>query len=344
MMRQVWVAFPGPPEVLISKPCEPQPLRPGDVRIQAHSIGVNFADVLVRLGRYPEAPPTPCVPGFELSGTVLESGSDVSQFRPGDRVLALCRFGGYASEIVADQKMVFALPDSVDFATATAFPVNYLTALLLVEKTAALQRGERAVIHSAAGGVGLALIDICRQKGAEIYAVASKEKHGFLKERGAFACFDSRDASLFSQLEQVLGARKADAVFDSRGGDSWKQGLKLLAPFGRLAIFGFSDLVQSDGGSVSTHSKKIGQAGWFGFDAYDLVAQGKSVGGFNLATLWHDPEFIGILQPLMARLFDAHRRGELRPWIGAQFPLEQADKAHAFLQSRKSVGKITLIP
>ncbi len=344
MARQVWVAYAGPPEVLVSKEFEPALLDADSVRIECHAVGVCFADVLVRMGRYPQSPPTPCVPGFEVSGIVQAVGKQTKRFKVGDRVVAICRFGGYASVIDAPENLVFALPQDVDFVTAATLPVNYLTALLLTKRTCSVREKDTVVIHSAAGGVGLALVDFCYRLNTRIVAVASREKHAFLYDRGAAICLDSQSPDLFSLLTEALGSRKADVVFDSQGGRSWKESLNLLAPFGRLGVFGFSALVQSEGQSFSTHSRKLGDATWFGFDAYELVSEAKSVGGFNLATLWHGSEFLSQLPEMMEHLFVELKNGGIRPWVGKTFPLDQAEAAHRFLQSRKCLGKIVLTP
>jgi synaptic vesicle membrane protein VAT-1 len=344
IMRQIWVSYPGPPEVLVLKEAAAPELQPSSVLIESKAIGINFADVLARMGRYPQAPPTPCVPGFEVAGIVKAVGTAVRSVRAGDRVVAISRFGGYSSEIAADQDLVFKIPDLLTFEQATTLPVNYLTALLLVEKTCNVNEGESVLVHSAAGGVGLALVELCKLKRAKITALASKEKHAFLMDRGATHCIDSHDPTALTRFTEDHESLKWDAIFDSRGGGSWKQSFSQLNTFGRLGVFGFSDLVQSSSESVGLHSKKLGEAHWFAFDAYDLVSEAKSIGGFNLATLWHRREFIEALPRYMEQLFSYFSRGEIRPHVGASFALEEASAAHRHLQSRESIGKIVLLP
>lgn len=343
-MRQVWVTYPGPADTLVMKEAlDPAPL-PGEVVIRSHAIGVNFADVLVRMGRYPTAPPTPCVPGFEVAGVVERIGSDVANFKVGDRVAALCRFGGYCDVISAPESFVFHLPPEMDFRIGAALPVNYLTATLLVEKSCSLKKKERVLIHSAAGGVGLALVDLCKNLECEIVALASPDKHPFLRDRGVKYVYNSRETDFLTPLRQLFPDDGFDAVFDSRGGASWKQSYQLLRAFGRLGVFGFSAIAQAEGVGHALHSKKLGDAGWFNFDAFNLVNDNKTVSGLNLSTLWTLPSFIPTLRPALYALMESYVKKEIDPWIDRTFSLEEASLAHEYLQSRKSVGKVLLTP
>ncbi len=343
-MRQVWVTYPGPAETLLMKESQdPTPL-PGEVLIRSHAIGVNFADVLVRMGRYPLAPPTPCVPGFEVAGVVEKIGDGVSLFSIGDRVVTLCRFGGYSDIVSSPEAFVFHLPSEIDFHVAAAVTVNYLTASLLVEKSCSLKPKERVLIHSAAGGVGLALVDLCKRLDCEIVALASPEKHSFLRDRGVRYVHNSREADFLTPLRALFPESGFDAVFDSKGGASWKQSYQLLSAFGRLGVFGFSSIAQPEGLGHALHSKKLGEVGWFDFDAYHLVNDNKTISGVNLATLWNLPSFIPKMRPMVEALIQSCAKKEIEPWIDRTFPLEETPLAHEYLQSRKSVGKVLLTP
>ncbi|RMG99837.1 MAG: alcohol dehydrogenase, partial [Chloroflexi bacterium] len=199
-MRQIWITKPGEPEVLEIREA-PTPIpQNGEVRIRVETIGINFADVLGRMGIYPDAPPIPYVPGYEVAGIVDAVSQGVPDLKEGDRVFALTRFGGYADTVCVPHKQVFKRLDWMSAQDAAALPVNYLTAYQMLVVMGSLRPGDKVLIHGAAGGVGLAALDICRIIGAETFGTASPEKHDFLLERGLHFPIDYRN----HDFEQVV--------------------------------------------------------------------------------------------------------------------------------------------
>ena len=172
-MRSVWITRTGPPEVLeVRDGPEPAP-GDGQVLVRVRAAGVNFADVMARLGLYPDAPKLPCVVGYEVAGTVERVGPGITGVKPGDRVVAMTRFGGYTEAVAVPAAQVFPLPAAMSFEEGAAVPVNYLTAVLMLRHFGNVRQGNRVLVHAAAGGVGMAAIQLCRIAGAEVIGRAS---------------------------------------------------------------------------------------------------------------------------------------------------------------------------
>ena len=236
-MRSVWIPKAGPPEVLeVRDGPEPVP-RAGEALIRVHASGVNFADVAARLGVYPDAPPFPCVVGYEVAG-VVEQAPGADGLAPGQRVAALTRFGGYAETVAVPAAQVFPLPDGLSFEQGAAIPVNYLTAVLMLRHFGNVQAGDRVLVHAAAGGVGMAAIQLCRAAGAEVIGTASASKHAVLREHGVAHTIDYRTEDFEQAVKRITGGRGVDVVLDATG--AFRKSYRCLAPLGRLVCFGFS--------------------------------------------------------------------------------------------------------
>src|SRR5689334_23819135 len=237
-MRAVWIPRPGPPEVLELRDGPDPAAAPGTVVVRVRASGVNFADVAARLGVYPDAPPMPCVVGYEVAGVVDAVGSGVDGIATGDRVVALTRFGGYADTIAVPAAQVFPMPSAMSFDEAAAVPVNYLTAVLMLRHFANVKAGDRVLVHAAAGGVGMAAIQLCRIAGAEVIGTASASKHGLLREAGVSHAIDYRVQDFETEVRRVTGGRGVDIVLDATG--AFRKSYRCLAPLGRLVCFGLS--------------------------------------------------------------------------------------------------------
>ncbi len=184
-MRAVVITKHGPPEVLrVEERPDPQP-GPGEVAIDVHAAGVNFADTMARIGLYPDAPKPPCVVGYEVAGTIAELGEGVGGFAVGDRVMAGTAFNGYAERAVAGAQDVMALPERFSYEEGAAIPVNYATAWASLVQYGGLQPGQKVLIHAAAGGVGIAATQLAKKIGAEIWGTASPAKHDVIREMGS---------------------------------------------------------------------------------------------------------------------------------------------------------------
>jgi len=334
-MRSVWIPKPGPPEVLeLREGPDPTPA-PGTVLIRVRASGVNFADVAARLGVYPDAPPYPCVVGYEVAGVVERLGEGTSGFAVGERVLALTRFGGYADLIAVPVPQVFAIPQTLPFDEAAAIPVNYLTAVLMLHRLAAVRRDETVLVHAAAGGVGQAAIQLCRAVGARVIGTASASKHAALREAGVVHCIDYRTQDFEAEVKRYTEGRGVDVVLDATG--AFGKSYRCLAPLGRLVCFGLSQASQGMKPNRLRAAMTVARLKWF--HPIALMNDNKAVMGVNLGHLW---DHIGMLRDEMRTLLEGWERGTIRPVVAQTFPLADAAAAHRYIQERKNVGKVLL--
>jgi len=336
-MRQVVIPRHGRPDVLeVREAPDPTPGE-GEVRIAVRTAGVNFADVLARMGLYPDAPKPPVVVGYEVAGVVDLVGAGVTRVHPGDRVMALTRFGGYATRVVAPAGLVFPVPDGVSDAEAAALPVNYLTALVALYKIANVAAGETVLIHGAAGGVGIAATQLAHLRRATIIGTASAAKHDALRAFGVRHAIDYRVADVAREVMAFTEGRGVDVVLDPIGGRSFATSYRLLAPLGRLVLYGVSAVAPGERRNWWQVARAV--IAMPAFRPLSLMAHNRGVFGLNLGHLWGEQRQLGAgMQMLLQEL----ESGRLRPVIAKTFPLERADEAHRFLQSRVSVGKVVL--
>ncbi|HEX7967247.1 MAG TPA: zinc-binding dehydrogenase, partial [Stellaceae bacterium] len=279
-MRQVWITRHGPPEVLqVREAAVPRPVD-DQILIDVAASGVNFADIMARIGVYPDAPKPPCVVGYEVAGDVAAAGPAARKFSPGDRVIALTRFGGYSSHVCVPERQAFAVPGALGFAEAAALPVTYLTAYQLIVAMGRLRAGEIVLVHSAGGGVGLAAIDLAAIVGAKVIGVASAAKHEFLRRRGVMGLIDARSGSLPSQVRALTEGRGVDLALDARGGRSWRDSYDSLAPTGRLAVFGLAAAVGPLGRWPGL-ARAIIDVPWLRFTPFRLMNDNRGVFGVN---------------------------------------------------------------
>jgi len=338
-MRSVWIPRIGPPEVLEVREVPDVHPGAGEVRIRVAASGVNFADVMARMGLYPDAPKPPCVVGYEVSGTVDELGSGVTGIAIGDQVIAPTRFKGYAELVVVPAAQVVALPSGMSMVEGAAIPVNYLTAILMLEVLANVRPGDRVLIHGAAGGVGLAAVQLCQIYGAEIIGTASASKHAALRAAGVAHAIDYRTQDFVAETKRYTGGRGVDVVLDSIGGENLRRSYRALAPLGRLVAFGVSSLAPATSRRVLPALWQLARMPRFGF--VRLMNDNHGVLGFNLGHLWDE---IGLLRTYLVKVLDYHREGHVRPTVAKTFPLVEAAAAHAYIQGRANVGKVVLVP
>ena len=336
-MRQVTIVRHGPPDVLrlVTKP-DPAPAA-GEIRVTVRASGVNFADILARLGLYPDAPKPPVVVGYEVSGVVDAVGAGVTAFREGDRVVALTRFGGYADRVIVPMGFVFHGPPSIDDVTAAAIPVNYLTALIGLYRLANLTAGETVLVHGAAGGVGIAATQLARLRGARVIGTASAEKHDAIRANGVEHALDYRHGSVAAEVRRLTNGRGADVVLDPIGGRSFRESYQMLAPLGRLVLYGASRLASGERRSLWRIVTTLAQMPRF--HPLSLMNRNRGVFGLNLGHLWDERDR---LADAMSQIFADVAAGRLRPVVARTFPLEQAAEAHRFIQARSNIGKVVL--
>jgi len=308
----------------------------GEVRIRVRAAGVNFADLLARIGVYPDAPPLPMVVGYEVAGVVDAVGGGVNTVHPGDRVVALTRFGGYADVVVVPAAQVYRFPDRLSDAEAAAVPVTYLTAAIALYRMAALTAGETVLIHNAGGGVGIAATQLARLRRATVIGTASAGKHDALRSFGVDHAIDYRHANVAAEVRRITRGRGADVILDPIGGRSFGDSYRLLAPLGRLVLLGLSSMA----GDRRSRWRML--RSWWAmrpFDPLSLINRNRGVFGLNLAHLWDERSR---LQPIMDLLLTELQAGRLSPVVARTFPLDRAADAHRFIQERSNIGKVVL--
>ncbi len=337
-MRQVWIPRIGDPDVLeVREATDPEP-GPGQVRVRVAAAGVNFADLMARMGLYPDAPPLPAVVGYEVAGTIDAVGEGVNDNRIGENVLAMTRFGGYSSAVVVDQRIVARVPEGCDPADAASIPVTGLTAWMMLEVMGRVRAGDRVLVHSAGGGVGLIALDLLKWRGAWAAGTASAAKHPLLRERGYDRLVDYRTEDFEAALADEPGF---DLILDPVGGDSWAKGLRLLRPGGRLVCFGMSSNASGDTRSVIGTLRNLTTVPWLKVNPISLMNDNKGVMGVNMGHLWGEAERV---RGWLDRLMDLWREGVLRPMVHERVPFDRAADAHRLLHERKNIGKVLLTP
>lgn len=340
-MRQVWVTRAGPPEVLaVREAPDPSP-GPGEVRIRVAAAGVNFADIMMRLGFYSDAPPLPAVPGYEVAGVVDAVGPGVESPRTGEAVLAFCRFGGYSDTLCVPRQFAYPCPAGTPPTVAAALPVNYLTAYQMLVVMAGVKPGDTVVVHGAAGGVGLAALELCRLHGARVIGSASPGKHAFLRERGVDVCFDSRAPVFADLVRRATGGHGAEIVLEPRAGAWIRESYRALAPTGRLVLFGFSQAAAGKRPSRLAVLRTLAGVPWLALNPIRLLNDNKAVLGVNLGRLWDQQERVAAW---LRQLLDWFAAGQLRPRVDRVFPFAEAAQAHHYLQDRRNIGKVLLVP
>jgi NADPH:quinone reductase-like Zn-dependent oxidoreductase len=332
-VRAVVITKHGPPSVLAVQERPDPTIGPGEVRIDVAAAGVNFADVMARMGLYPDAPKPPCVIGYEVAGTVLELGEGVNGLVPGQRVLAGTKFGGYATQVAVPASDVVPLPDSLTFEQGAAIPVNYVTAWAALIRYGAVQPGERVLIHAAAGGVGIAATQIAKRAGAEVYGTASPSKHERCREVGVDHALDYTSPGWERDLP------KMDVILDAVAGQSFRTSYSLLRAGGRLVAFGASSLVSGQRRNVVTALRTLARMPRF--NLIKQMSESKAVIGLNMLTLWKDRQS---LQPWIAPLVEMLEDGTIKPVVAGAFSFEEAGAAHTMITERRNVGKVVLVP
>jgi NADPH:quinone reductase-like Zn-dependent oxidoreductase len=340
-MRQIWIPRAGEPEVLeVREAADPLPA-PGEVRIRVAAAGVNFADIMARMGLYPGLPPMPLVVGYEAAGSVDAVGDGVESDWIGREVLALTRFGSYSDAVCVPEPQVVTRPTGMSAEEGAALPVNYLTAYQLLEVMGGLRAGETLLVHSAGGGVGIAAIQMARRIGATIIGTASSGKHEFLESIGVDHCVDYRSEDFETRVREITRGRGVELAIDAIGGSSFKKSFRSLAPTGRLGIFGMSAAVTGKKRSIPGLLKATLATPWLQFTPSVLMRGNKGVFGVSLGHLWEELDRVATW---VEKLVTYYREGAIRPVVAASFPFERAAEAHHYIQDRKNVGKVLLAP
>jgi synaptic vesicle membrane protein VAT-1 len=340
VMRAIWITKPGGPEALeLRETADPEPAA-GQVRIRVRAAGLNFADVMAAQGLYPDAPKFPCVVGYEVAGVIDALGAGTVNPAAGSRVLALTHFGGHADVVCVPAGQVLEIPDSMSFEQAAAVPLNYLTAYHLLFRVACVRPGERVLVHMAAGGVGMAVLQLCRTvDGLVVFGTASAAKHAVLQAEGCAHPIDYRAVDYAAEVRRLTGGEGVDVVLDPLGGKDWKKGLKLLRPCGRLVAFGFANLASGQRRNpVHVAAQAVGIPL---LTPLQLMASNRTLSGVNIGHLWGE---IALLREELQAVLALWEAGAIKPRIDAVYPFAEATAAQRRMLQRQNVGKILLMP
>lgn len=338
-MQAAVVTKYGPPEVLQLREWPmPQP-NAGEVLIRTKAIGLNFAELVQRMGYYPETPRPPFIPGLEVCGAVERVGVGVKGFARGDRVMSFTKRGAYAEYVAVPAERVVRLPAKVPFEHGAALGVSYFTAYHGLVTLANIRKGEKLLQHAAAGGVGTAAIQLAKLRGAEVFATAgSTQKLEIARNEGADHVINYGTEDFAEAVLQETRGYGVDVVMDSVGGKTFRKGWKLLAPMGRYILYGFAGVTNNRGIGTLTALKEFASIPLI--YPPNLLQRNVGLLCFNLFFLTHKVEYLARASRAILKLYEEKK---IRPVIGKTFPFEQIAEAHTYLQSRQSFGKVVVL-
>jgi NADPH:quinone reductase-like Zn-dependent oxidoreductase len=343
-VRAVVITRHGGPEVLRVEERPTSPPGPGEVAIGVRAAGINFADTMARCGTYPDAPAPPCVVGYEVAGEVESVGAGVESVREGDRVCAPTRFGGYAENVTVAAGQAFPLPQDVSFEQGAAFPVNYGTAYAALVIMGGVRAGDRVLIHSAGGGVGTAATQVAKSRRAEVFGTASASKHDAIRANGVDHPIDYRSTDFEEEVRRITGGAGVDVIIDALGPASFRKDYRLLRQGGRLVMYGLADVQTGDRRDVPAVLRNLvrmpfATVPWW--KSLSMMNENKGVFGLNMLHWWdQEGDLERVTEPLSAAL----QAGELEPVVAESFSFDRAGDAHRFLQERRNIGKVVLVP
>jgi NADPH2:quinone reductase len=296
---------------------------PGEIRIDVKAAALNFADTLIIAHKYQLRPEFPFSPGFEVAGHVSATGSEVSDFRVGDRVIATMDYGAYSEQIVVEAFLAHPFPQAMDFATAASFPVAYGTSYLGLLRRTHITPGETVLVHGAAGGVGLAAVEIAKAAGARVIATAGSDaKCQIAQDHGADDAINYAEGPFRDRVKELTAGAGADVIYDPVGGDVFDQSLRCVNWGGRILVIGFA------AGRIPDIPANL-----------LLVKSCAAIGVFWSSHRRREPM---VLREDFRQLFQWWGEGRLKPLVGARYAFEEAGKALRALLSREVAGKIVL--
>jgi NADPH:quinone reductase-like Zn-dependent oxidoreductase len=335
-VKAIFLVRKGEPEKAFEFREVPKPdVDDSSVLIKVEGSGLNFADIVAREGMYRDAPPMPCVIGYDVVGTIEKAGSKVKDLSEGDRVAALTRFGGYAEYAVTDERAAVKIPASLNVAEASALTTQYCTAYYCAALAANLHEGETVIVHTASGGVGMALMQYALYKKCEVIATtSSSSKKGFLKDRGAADVINISEENFFQSVYAVA-PQGVDVIFDALGGKYIKQGIRLLNAGGRMICYGAS---QMTGTNLLNRIKTALQFGIY--HPAQFMMPSKSLIGVNMLCIADKKP--DILQHCLQQVMNLYKEGIFKPHTGKIFSASEIAVAHRYLQSRNAIGKVAL--
>lgn len=314
----------------------PSDLSSDEVLIKVKAFGLNFADVMARRGMYNDAPALPAVLGYDVVGEVLECGSSEGEYLIGKRVVAMTRFGGYAQYAKTKISAVVEIGEQMPAYKASALATQYCTAYYGAYETTNLFEGDNVLLHAAAGGVGTAITQLAKLKGCKVFGItSSSNKVDYLLKNGVDVPIVSTNGNYHQQLKEQLGDQMLDAVFNSVGGATYKKDMALLNKGGKIILYGVADRLSMRKGLLGTL-----QLVWkFGLmSPIQVLINSQSIIGINMLRIAdYQPNTI---KRCLEKVVEMTLDGTLNPMDGGAFDVSEIDKAHDYLESRKSVGKI----
>lgn len=322
-MKAVLIKRHGPPETLVVEDVASPAPGPGQVLISVHASAVNFPDTLIIENKYQFKPELPFSPGGEVAGTVKQVGEGVTGYAPGDKVIAVCGWGGYADEVLTDASKLVPLPAGVDMEAGAALVITYGTSHYALKERANIQPGETLLVLGAAGGTGVSAVELGKLMGAKVIAAASTdEKLALCKAHGADETINYATEDLRERLKSITGGRGVDVIYDPVGGSYTEPALRSMAWRGRYLVIGFT-------------------AGEIPKPALNLVLlKGCAIVGVFYGGFAHaEPQRY---DALMQELMDWLEQGRIKPAITVRFPLEKAAEALRIVADRRATGKIML--
>ena len=322
-MRAIRVNEFGGPDAAKLADLEAPRAGPDEVRIRVRAAGVNFADTLMVRGKYQATPPLPFTPGMEVAGDVVEAGANIKWFKPGDRAIAVLNHGGFAEEVLAHGSRIMQMPDGMSYEAAAASPIVYGTSHVGLTYRTQLLPGDTLLVHGAAGGAGLAAVEIGKALGATVIAVASTpEKRKIVSDYGADHVLDPAQEVIHERVLELTGGEGANVIYDPVGGEAFSSSLRCAAFEARIIIVGFAS------GKIQRIPANI-----------LLVKNISAIGYYWGAYATHR---LDVLRDSFTALKAMYESGRLKPLVGATFPLEETAAALAHLTGRHAIGKTVI--
>ena len=336
-MLAVYITKPGKPEVVQIRETDRPALKAGQVMVKVKATGLNYAEIVVRRGLYPDAPKFPFISGYEYSG-IVEDDNNCGIFQKGDRVLGVAMFGAQAQYIAANPLQLFKIPDSMSFDLAAALPVNYLTAYYALVRFAGLRDNETVLIHSCAGGVGTAASQLAKERNAVVFGTTSSDdKVKYLENIGIDYPVNYRQSDYSRKVDEITNGKGVDIVLDPVGGPNFRKSFKLLKSGGRIVSYGVADLTA--GGRFNLPRLIWKFLTIPSVRTLNLIQSNRGVYGLALNRLLDNADEVGMV---IKELLGKFENGSIKPVISRVFDFKEVASAHEFLESGKSTGKIVL--
>ncbi|KAL1778460.1 synaptic vesicle membrane protein VAT-1-like [Sigmodon hispidus] len=324
---------------LQSRPAAPPAPGPGQLTLRVRACGLNFADLMARQGLYDRLPPLPVIPGMEGAGEVVAVGEGVDDRKAGDRVMVLNQSGMWQEEVTVPSTNTFLMPEAMTFEEAAALLVNYITAYMILFDFGNLRPGHSVLVHMAAGGVGIAALQLCRTvENVTVFGTASASKHEVLKENGVTHAIDYHTTDYVDEIKKI-SPKGVDIVMDPLGGSDTAKAYNLLKPMGKVVTYGMANLLTGPKRNLMA----MARTWWnqFSVTSLQLLQANRAVCGFHLGHLGTQLE---VISKVVTHLLALYNQGRIKPRIDSVWPFEKVVDAMKQMQEKKNVGKVLLVP